>query len=166
MQQNLSGVATTAKIAGHPIHPMLVPFPIALLIGTFVSDLVFWSTADTFWARGSFWLLAAALVMSALAALAGFADFFGNSRIRKMGDAWQHMIANLAAVVVALINFVMRWGPDPSQGVLPWGLLLSAVVVLLLLFSGWKGGALVYEHRVGMQPQEPAGHQPNTPGRS
>jgi uncharacterized membrane protein len=166
MQQDLRGVATTAKIGGHPVHPMLIPFPIALLIGTFVSDLVFWSTEDAFWARGSFWLLAAALVMSAIAALAGFVDFFGNSRIRKMGDAWLHMIANLAAVIVALVNFAMRWGPDPAEHVLPWGLLLSAVVVLLLLFSGWKGGALVYEHRVGMHPEEPAGQQPTSTGRS
>ncbi|MBP0438021.1 DUF2231 domain-containing protein [Tianweitania sediminis] len=166
MLQDLRGIATTAKIAGHPIHPMLIPFPIALLIATFTSDLVFWGTGDAFWGRGSFWLLVSALFMSTLAAVAGFVDFFGNVRIRQMSDAWQHMIANLAAVVLAMINLFVRWGPDPAQGVLPWGLLLSAAVVLLLLFSGWKGGSLVNHHRVGIHPEEPAsGSEPPAHGR-
>jgi uncharacterized membrane protein len=154
---DLRGIATTAKLGGHPIHPMLIPFPIALLVATLVSDLAYWGTGDAFWARGSFWLLAAALVMSAAAAAAGFTDFFGSARIRSTGDAWQHMIANLAAVVLALVNFVLRWSSEAPEDVLPWGLLLSVAVVLLLLFSGWKGGSLVYHHRIGMHPEQPEG---------
>jgi uncharacterized membrane protein len=153
-EADLRGVATTAKLGGHPIHPMLIPFPIALLVATFANDLIYWGTADPFWARGAFWVLAAALVMSALAAVAGFADFMGNARIRAIDDAWQHMIANLGAVLLALVNFVLRWTPEPGDGILPWGIVLSALVVILLLFSGWKGGSLVYLHRVGMHPEE------------
>lgn len=162
----LRGVATTAKLAGHPIHPMLIPFPIAFLAATFVSDLVYWMTADAFWTRASFWLLAAALVMSAAAAMAGFADFFGNSRIRSMSDAWQHMIGNVVAVVLALANFLLRWSVEPSQGMLPWGIVLSALVVLILVFTGWKGGSLVYHHRIGTQPEDPArANPPRSPRR-
>ncbi|WMT92887.1 DUF2231 domain-containing protein [Pelagibacterium sp. H642] len=159
------GVATRAKLAGHPIHPMLIPFPIALLVATFASDLAFWGTADVFWARASFWLLAAALVMSAAAAIAGFADFLGNSRIRSMSDAWQHMIGNVVAVVLALANFILRWNMESSQGVLPWGIVLSALIVLILLFTGWKGGSLVYHHRIGMHPEEPVGADPKRSNR-
>lgn len=82
MQADGRGVATTARLAGHPMHPMLIPFPIALPVSTFASDLAYWATADTFWARASFWLLAAALIMGAAAAIAGLADFLGNPRIR------------------------------------------------------------------------------------
>lgn len=139
---------------------LLIPFPIALLVATFASDLVFWGTNDAFRARASFWLLTAALVMSAAAAMAGFADFLGNSRIRSMSDAWQHMIGNVVAVVLALANFLLRWSMEPSQGVLAWGIVLSALIVLILLFTGWKGGSLVYHHRIGMHPQEPAGIDP------
>lgn len=57
-----------------------------LFVATLASDVAYVTTADTFWARGSFWLLAAALVMSA-AALAGFADFLGSARIRSVSDA-------------------------------------------------------------------------------
>lgn len=164
-EKKLGGVATTAKLAGHPIHPMLIPFPIALLVATFASDLVFWGTGDAFWARASFWLLAAALVMSAAAATAGFADFLGNAKIRTMRDAWQHMIGNVVAVVLALVSFILRWSLEPNQGVLPWGIVLSALIVLILLFTGWKGGSLVYHHRIGMHPEEPAGDDPTRPNR-
>ena len=153
--RELLGVATTAKLGGHPIYPMLVPFPIALLVATFISDLAFWGTGNLFWADTSFWLLAAGLVMGAAAAVAGFTDFFGNAQIRAIGDAWQHMIGNLIAVVLSLLSLIIRWG-DPVAGVMPWGLVLSTVVVLILLFTGWKGGSLVYHHRVGMQPEAPA----------
>ncbi|ESX26539.1 hypothetical protein X767_04450 [Mesorhizobium sp. LSJC264A00] len=63
----LLGVATTAKISGHPIHPMLIPFPIALLVPVFLSDLMFWSTRNAFWAEASVWLLSFALLMSVAA---------------------------------------------------------------------------------------------------
>jgi len=71
---------STAQILGHPLHPMLVAFPIAFFVGTFVSDLVYLVRGDVFWARVSFWLLAAGLAMGALAALAGFTDFLGTGR--------------------------------------------------------------------------------------
>jgi uncharacterized membrane protein len=87
---HLLGVATTAKIGGHPIHPMLIPFPIALLVSVFLADVVFWSTRTAFWAEASFWLLGFALLMSTAAALAGFADFLGNAAIRSFGAAWHH----------------------------------------------------------------------------
>jgi uncharacterized membrane protein len=134
---------------------MLIPFPIALLVATFACDVAFWSTANGFWADAAFWSLTAALVTALIAAGAGFMDFFGNDRIRAIPDAWHHMIGNLLAVALAGVNLWLRYAGDPAQAVLPWGLALSAVVVLLLLYTGWKGGELVYRHRVGVQPEEP-----------
>ena len=140
---------STAKVAGHPLHPMLIPFPIAFFVGTLVSDAVFWRSGDAFWATASFYLLGAAITMALLAALAGFTDFLGDRRIRALGHAWQHMIGNLLAVGLAIINFVLRLG-DPSAAVVPTGLILSAAVGALLVFTGWRGGDLVYKHRVGI----------------
>ena len=85
---------STAQIAGHPIHPMLIPFPIALLVATLASDLAFWSTGNASWAVAAIWLLGAALVMAALAAVAGLTDFLGERRIRDIRDAWLHMFGN------------------------------------------------------------------------
>ena len=60
---------STAAVAGHPIHPMLISFPIAFFIGTFVCDLVFWQSGSAAWAAATPWLLGAGLAMAALAAV-------------------------------------------------------------------------------------------------
>jgi uncharacterized membrane protein len=141
---------STASIAGHPIHPMLIPFPVAFLVTALVTDLAFWSTRDPVWAVASMWLLGAAVVMALVAALFGFIDFLNEPRIRALGDAWQHMIGNLIAVALALINWFIRYSSGPAEGVFPYGIVLSLVTVLLLLFNGWKGWEMVYRHRVGV----------------
>lgn len=97
---------STAEIFGHPLHPMLVPFPIAFFVGTFVSDIVYLSSGDPFWARLSFWLLAAGLAMAALAAIAGFTDFLGDRLIRAIRPAWYHMAGNVTAVVLSCCRAV------------------------------------------------------------
>src|SRR3954451_9989119 len=71
---------STAKLGSHPLHPMLIPFPVAFLVGTLATDFAFIGTGDGFWARASMWLIGAGVVMALLAALAGFADFFGEPR--------------------------------------------------------------------------------------
>ena len=55
--------ASTARIGTHPIHPMLVPFPIAGFVGTLVTDIAYWRTAEMIWADFSAWLLFAGLIM-------------------------------------------------------------------------------------------------------
>jgi uncharacterized membrane protein len=139
---------STAKIGTHPIHPMLIPFPIVCFVGTFVTDVVYSRNLDSGWATASHWLLIVGLVMAALAAAAGLTDYLGDDRIRRLGDALKHMLANVAAVVLELVNLVLRLNnPDfiPSTGVY-----ISGVVVLILLYSGWKGGDLVYRHGIGV----------------
>jgi uncharacterized membrane protein len=141
---------STASIAGHPIHPMLIPFPIVFFVTAFVTDLAYWQTGDARWATASLWLLGAGVLMALLAALAGFTDFLGDARIRDLSDAWQHMIGNLIAVMLALINWYIRYRSGAAAGVFPWGIWISFITVLLLLFNGWKGWELVYRHRVGI----------------
>ena len=148
---------TTAHIAGHPIHPMLIPFPVAFLVATFVSDLIFLRTGNPGWATASLWLLGAALVMAALAAAAGLIDFFGDERIRDLSAAWHHMIGNVVAVLLSLWNWWRRYdAPDPGSVVVPTGLLISLIVATILLYTGWRGWEMVYRHRVGVA-DEPGG---------
>jgi uncharacterized membrane protein len=96
------------------------------------------------------WLLGAAIVMALLAAVFGFTDFFGDAQIRAISSAWQHMIGNLIAVVLALINFYIRYRNGAMAGETGVGVWLSLVTVLLLLFNGWKGWELVYRGHVGV----------------
>lgn len=139
----------TAKIADHPIHPMLVPFPIVCFVGTFVTDIVFNSSNDQGWATASFWLLGIGLLTAALAATAGLMDFLGDDRIRALGDAIKHMLANVTAVVLEVVNLVLRIN-NPGF-IHSTGVYLSGVVVLILVYSGWKGGDLVYRHGVAVR---------------
>ena len=139
---------STARIGTHPIHPMLVPFPIVCFVGAFVTDIIYTRNLDPGWATASVWLLGAGLVMAALAASAGLIDFLGDDRIRALGDAIKHMLANVTAVVLELVNLVLRWR-DPTF-IESTGVYISGIVVLILLYSGWKGGDLVYRHRVGV----------------
>lgn len=76
------GVESTAAIASHPLHHMLVPFPIASLAGVPVTDLVFRSTGNAFWAEASFWLLLAGIVTALVAAVPGLMDFFNIRPVR------------------------------------------------------------------------------------
>jgi len=140
---------------------MLIPFPIAFFVGTFVCDLVYWQTGNPDWARATLWLLGAGLVMAALAALAGLTDFLGDERIRGLNDAWHHMIGNVTAVVLELINFVLRY-QSGAGAVVPTGLVLSLIVVGILLYTGWKGWDMVYRGRVGIA-EELATQRPSAP---
>jgi len=145
---------STAKFAGHPLHPALVPFPIAFLVGTLVSDLIYLQVGDPFWAKASFYLLGAGIVMAVVAALAGLTDFLGDRRIRALSHAWQHMLGNILVVLLSIFNLYIRLD-DPERAILPLGLIVSAAVGLLLSFTGWRGGDLVFHHRVGIPDDRP-----------
>jgi uncharacterized membrane protein len=150
MPEDMShGVRSRASINGHPLHPMIVPFPIAFLVGTLVTDLVYRSTAEPYWAVFSKWQLVAALVMAALAAVLGLIDFVGIKRVRQGYLGWAHAGGNVLAVVLSLISLIARWN-DPVAGLQSIGLPISVVVTLILLVTGWLGGELVFRRKVGV----------------
>jgi uncharacterized membrane protein len=146
----MSNPQSTAQIAGHPIHPMLIPFPIACFVLTFAADIAFVSSSNNFFATASLWLLGVGLVMAALAAVAGLIDVFGDAQIRNLSDAWLHAGGNILAVLIEAYNWYSRY-ENGSSAIRPTGIVLSGVVVLILLFTGWKGWEMVYRHRVGVQ---------------
>ena len=140
---------STASIAGHPIHPMLVPFPIVCFIGALATDIAYWQTAEMMWANFSAWLLAVGLFMGGLAALFGLIDLLAKRRVREIRTAWLHGIGNLIVLVLAGFNNLVH-SRDAWTSVVPTGLILSALTVLVMLFTGWLGWAMVYRHRVGV----------------
>ena len=137
---------STAQIAGHPIHPMLVQFPIVCFILTFIFDVVY-TRGQTGVAPYANWILAIGLVMAALAAVAGLTDFLGDKRIQG-ADAVKHMLANVTAVILEVVNLVLRWNNPDFIG--STGIYISGIVVLILVYSGWLGGKLVYIHGIAV----------------
>lgn len=140
---------STAAIAGHPIHPIVVTFPIAFFVSALVSDIVFWSSGNAMWATVSLWLLGFGLITAALAAVLGLTDFLGDHRIRAINDAWWHAGSNVVVVLIQLASWYLRYTGGPAA-VVPTGLVLSVIAAVILLFAGWKGGELVFRHHVAV----------------
>jgi len=148
-EQPWDGVKSTASIAGHPIHPILIPFPIAFLVGAFLADIAYWVTQDAFWARASLWLVAAGVVSGAVAAIFGLTDFLTIRRVREHAAGWIHFLGNAFAITLGLISWILRTG-DPAQAVLPWGILFTGVITITVVITGWFGGELAYRYRIGV----------------
>jgi uncharacterized membrane protein len=144
---------STSRLGGHPIHAMLVPIPIVCFVATLVTDIVYWQTATMLWADISAWLLAIGLIVSLFAAAAGLIDFFGDYRIRELRSAWIHGLGNTAALILSIFNALIHTR-DAYTSVVPTGLILSAIVVLILLVTGWNGWSMVYRYRVGVREGE------------
>jgi uncharacterized membrane protein len=144
---------STANIAGHPLHPMLVPFPIACFAGAFVTDIVYANTYDMQWANMSAWFLAAGLIIAFFAVIAGLIDFFGEPRIRGLGNVWIHGLGNAVALVLEIVNLLVHTR-DAYTSVVPTGIVLSGFVVLILFVTAWNGWSMVYRHRVGTREAE------------
>jgi uncharacterized membrane protein len=142
----------SVRIAGRPVHAMLVPIPIVCFLGTMVTDLVYWQTADMMWANMSAWLLTVGLCVSVLVVIAGLIDFFGDRRVRDLPSAWIHATGNGLALILSIINAFVH-SRDAYTSVVPEGLSLSIVVALILCITIWNGWGLVYRHRVGVQPE-------------
>jgi uncharacterized membrane protein len=105
------------------------------------------------WADMSDWLLLAGLLVSVIAVSAGLIDFLRDPRIRRLRAAWIHAIGNVTAIVLSVFNCLIHTR-DAYTSVVPSGLILSALVVLILLITGWNGWALVYRHGVGVRRGE------------
>lgn len=144
-----AGITSSVAVAGHPLHPVLVLFPIAFLVGAAGTDIGYWLTSDPFWARASLWLIGVGFAAGILAAITGFLDFFKVKRVRDRSAGWLHMGGNVAVMVLSLINLVLRQG-NPAQPIVYTGLAISVVVATLLGITGWFGGELSFRHKIGV----------------
>jgi uncharacterized membrane protein len=135
-------------VKGHPIHAMSVSFPVALTFCLFGADVLYWWTGDAFWARASIWSAGTAFLFGMLAGFSGTAELLLVSGIRSRAPAWTHFI--IAVTLLALLG--ANWGHRLSgyeEAVLPYGILLSALCVIVVSFTGWHGGKLVFDYRLG-----------------
>jgi uncharacterized membrane protein len=143
-----SGTGATAAILGHPLHPMLVMLPVASLVGAALCDWIYLYTGNSFWATGSFWLIAAGLVTGVVAAGAGIVDFMSVERARTMGIAWAHAIGNVVALGFVLVNYLVRRDnpADPPMHAIA----ISSGVFVALMITGWLGGELTFRHGIAV----------------
>lgn len=141
---------TESRIAilGHPIHAMSVAFPVALTFCALGADLFYWWSGDAFWARAGLWAAGTGFFFGMLAGFSGTAELLLVPGIRARAPAWTHFV--IAVMLLSLLG--ANWG-HRMQGyeaaVLPYGLLLSALSVVVVSATGWHGGKLVFDYRLG-----------------
>ena len=128
---------------------MVVPFPIAFLLGIVGTDLAFLGTADPFWARVSLWLAGGGTVLGVLAGVIGTLELLLIRGIRHRPAGWSHFVMAVMLLAVGFINWLSRIG-DPSAAIHGSGLYLSLLGAALVSVAGWLGGDLVFEHHVGL----------------
>ncbi|MCP8897977.1 DUF2231 domain-containing protein [Gilvimarinus xylanilyticus] len=147
-----SPIPSRTAIAGHPIHPMLIHFPVAALLGLVASDIGFLMTGDTFWARASLWLAGVGSLCGWGAGLIGLIDLVSVAQIRRLIAAWSHALVAVMGLSVVTLNWLLRLD-DMQSWVNPWGLSLSIFTAVLVSLAGILGGQLVYEHGVGVDTE-------------
>lgn len=140
---------TPASISKHPIHPMLIVFPIGLWVFSFVCDLIsFADPANPDWYVVAFYAIGGGLIGALIAAIAGFIDWLSLKDPKMKSIGLIHMGLNIAIVVLFAINLGVRsttMVPPPTLAIV-----LSAIGVGLLIVSGWLGAELVHVHKVSV----------------
>ena len=145
---------STAAVAGHPIHPALVPVPIGMLTGVALSDVAYLLTRDAFFARASRWLLRGGLLSGGFAALFGATDF-ATVRAARSSTGIAHAGGNLTIMALGAASLALRRGDRRRVPVV--ALALSGIATFLLGITGWLGGELSYRERVGVIPRDHEG---------
>lgn len=152
----IEAINSRMAVHGHPIHPMLIHFPVAALLGLIASDLAYVVSDDYFWARASLWLAGIGALGGWISGLAGLIDLVSVRQIRRLITAWCHAILAVMLLSLASLNWLFRL--DAAQvNILPWGLYLSLLTGVLIAAASYLGGRLVYEHAVGVEVEEPPG---------
>jgi uncharacterized membrane protein len=118
-----------------------------------VTDIIYWRTSYLMWQEFSAWLLLVGLAFGALAAIFGAVDFLANSEVRAQGPAWPHAIGNVIVLILAIFNNFVH-AADGWTAVVPYGLILSALTVLVMFVTAWLGASLVHVHGVGVRNYE------------
>lgn len=138
------------KLFGHPVHPMLVAFPLGLLATGVIFDVIFMLTRNTMFSVVSYWMITAGIIGGLLAAVVGFTDWLSipaGTRAKDIG--LMHGLGNLTIVVLFIISWLMRRNEtDYVPGTLPF--ILELLGAGLALFTAWLGGEMVYQLGMGV----------------
>jgi len=153
-------MASPASIARHPIHPMLIPFPIALWVFSLVADLIYLWRGNLAWRDWvAFYTLLGGIIGAAAAAVPGLVDWLSitDGEVKKIAN-W-HARLNVIALLVFAASFYLRTtgGAALVSGSYTIPVLLSVLGVILITISGWLGGEMVFKHGVAVEPQSDAG---------
>ncbi|MDQ2694219.1 MAG: DUF2231 domain-containing protein [Pseudomonadota bacterium] len=148
-RQPQQSILSRAAIAGHPLHPMMIHFPVAALLGLVAANVAYILSNDPFWARASLWLAGVGTVGGWIASIAGLVDLLSVREIRRMITSWCHALIAVMMLSLASLNWLLHLD-DAGGNIMPWGLYVSLLTAGMIALASWLGGRLVYEHTVGV----------------
>ena len=102
-------IKSRASLAGHPLHPVMIHFPVAALMALVACDIAYWYTQDTFWLRGGLWLAGVGAFGGWIASVAGIIDLVTVARIRRLITGWSHAIVAVVMLSLASLNWLLRF---------------------------------------------------------
>jgi uncharacterized membrane protein len=137
------------RIARPPLFPMLWHFAVACFIGTLITDVTYWQTADMMWANFSAWLLTAGLIVGALAAIVCLVDFFIGRLVGVNRLSLIYVLGNGIALILGIFNALIH-SRDAWTSVVPTGLELSAATLVVLILGGLLGRSAIYRRELGV----------------
>ena len=138
-----------ARLLGHPIHPMLVVFPLGLLVAAAIFDVIYIFTHNGHWADLSFWMIASGIIGGLIAAVFGAIDWLGipdGTRAKYIGLI--HGLSNVMVVILFIVSWFIR-RPSPAAPPMT-AMMLDWIGIGIALFASWLGGELVYRLNVGV----------------
>jgi len=144
-------MASPASIKKHPLHPMLVGFPIGLWVFALVCDVVFAAGGANTWNTVAFYCIGAGVLGALLAAVPGFIDYLSIDEAEMKRIGTYHLVLNLGAVILFAMNFWLRFRL-PETNRLP--LVLTILGVAGIGIAGWLGGEMVYVKGMAVQAVE------------
>ena len=141
-----------ASVKSHPIHPILIAFPVAFFTGALLFDVLSLILANgDLWQVG-YYLLIAGVIGALLAAVPGFVDYAYTvpPKSSAFKRATQHMVLNLIHVAIFFSAWWLRREGNVSGFVIVG---MEAVGVGVMMVAGWLGGTLVYRNQIGVDPR-------------
>ena len=151
-------MASPASIGGHPVHPMIIPFPIALWVFSLVADVIYLWRGNLVWKDYiAFYTLLAGILGAAVAAVPGLIDWMSLTDKAIVKIANWHARLNVIALLVFAGSFYLRTksGSSMVSGNFIIPLALSVLGVILISISGYLGGELVFKHGVAVDTRAP-----------
>jgi uncharacterized membrane protein len=140
----------TAVGIRYPFFPVALAVPTVCFIATLLTDLAYWKTAEMMWADFSAWLVTTGVIFGFVALVVWVVDLLRGPFVRAQLPPWPCAIAQVVALALANVNMLVHTH-DAWTSVVPWGLVLSAIVAVLVLVAGWMGRTAMYRERIAVQ---------------
>ena len=153
-------MASPASLGRHPIHPMLIPFPLALWFFSLIADVIYLWRGNPVWRDWiAFYALLGGIIGGVLAAVPGFVDWLSLEDREVVRIANWHARLNVIALLIFVASFYLRTesGAGLVGGSYTIPFVLSVVGVILITISGWLGGEMVFKHGVAVDGGTGAG---------